>query len=425
MSVKETEYYDILGVLPNASDDEIKKAYRILALKYHPDRNPDGAEKFTQITEAYNILSDPTKKKEYDTYGKKGKQTFSFWDSEKSERGEDSIRKISVSLENLYNGKKLNVEVKRDIVCPECNGQGSAFAGAVIKCEQCKGHGSIIYLRRVGFGLVEQIQQQCSTCGGTGEIIADGLKCKTCNAKKITTESKILEAFIEKGMKDGDKIVFHGEGDQKPGVYPGDFILIIQEEKHQVFERRGVDLFMKHKMNLTDALCEFEFEVEHLDGSKILIKSAKGQVVKPGEVLGVEGKGMPYREKNYQFGNLFIKFNVKFPEKGFLNEEKMKLLGGAIKLTKSIELIHHENENENEKEKEKQIKIKKEKQNENENENENDGVEFFTATEIEEEKQENQYGNSNERFQFIYDDSNDQYGYSAEDSHPGISCGQM
>ena len=165
--------------------------------------------------------------------------------------------------------------------------------------------------------MMQQLQSVCSDCAGEGEMINESDRCKTCSGKKVTVESKILEVHVDKGMKDGERITFRGEGDQQPGVEPGDVIIVVQQKPHDVFERSGSDLYMLHKISLTEALCGFTMVLKHLDGRQLIIKNEPGEVIVPGSIKGVRSEGMPIHRNPFEKGNLYIKFDVEFPENQF------------------------------------------------------------------------------------------------------------
>jgi len=335
--VKETEYYDRLGITPDASENEIKKAYRKLALQFHPDRNkePDAAEQFKKISEAYETLIDEEKRGIYNKYGENGIKrdggfsggdaasifehffNFPFGGGARSRdrRGRDMVYRVAVDLEDLYNGKTTKMKVTRSVVCIECSGSGCKVKGAGRPCPDCEGTGVKTRIMQFAPGMYQKTQTVCPECHGERVVIKESDKCKKCKAQKVVEEQKILEVTIDKGMKDSSKIVFHGESNEEPGILPGDLIFVVKEEKHKTFARKGNDLVMEHTVPLVDALCGFEFIIEHMDGRKLLVKSKPGEIIKPGEIKEVMGEGMPIHKRPYEKGNLYIKFNVEFPDK--------------------------------------------------------------------------------------------------------------
>lgn len=229
---------------------------------------------------------------------------------------------LSVSLEDLYMGKHTKLALEKNVICSNCDGKGGK-TGATRKCGTCKGRGFKVAMRQVGMGMIQQMQVPCDDCGHTGEIAKD--RCKKCKGKKVTVEKKYIDVFIEKGMSDGQKIVQKGEGDQEPGIEPGDVILVLDQKEHAVFERKGADLLCKVKISLTEALCGFDKAiVTHLDGRGIRVKNLPGNVIKPGMVKRVSNEGMPTYKRPDNRGDLYIQFDVEFPDDGFAAVEKLK-----------------------------------------------------------------------------------------------------
>jgi len=343
--VKETAYYDILGVKPNATVDELKKAYRKLALKYHPDKNPDAdsAEKFKQISQAYDVLSDAKKRELYDQHGEKGikeggggyesHSAFDIFDMffgggrqrRAPNKGKDVYHQLAVSLDDMYNGTSRKLALQKNVVCDKCEGRGGK-QGAVQKCTTCKGSGTQVIINQFGVGMYQQIQTVCRDCDGQGERINPKDMCKTCQGHKIVKERKILEVHIDKGMEDGQKITFYGEGDQVPGLEPGDIVIVLEEKDHPVFKRREMDLFMKMDISLTEALCGFRRPIKTLDNRTIVITSHPGEVIKPADTKCVLNEGMPMYKNPYEKGRLIITFNVTFPENGDIPTHKIEEL---------------------------------------------------------------------------------------------------
>jgi len=343
--VKETEFYDRLGVSPDATNEQIKKAYRKMALKLHPDRNPGdktAEEKFKALGEAYDVLGDEKKRKLYDRYGKKGleeggyqqrsaRDIFSaffgpgmFGDDEEDSgprRGDDSVNPLNVTLEDLYNGKTSHIAITRNILCPKCHGSGTKSGKSPNKCKACNGRGIRVITTQRGF--FQQTQQTyCPECHGRGEIIDDKDKCSNCSGKQVVSDRKILELIVEPGMKDNQRITFAGESDQAPDMEPGDVIFVIRTKPHDRFKRSGNDLVMTHSISLVEALTGFEFSFQHLDKRNIVVKSAPEQVVKPGDIMSIPDMGMPVYGRPYTWGRMLVKFDVIFP---LYSEVKPKL----------------------------------------------------------------------------------------------------
>ncbi|KAM6118181.1 dnaJ homolog subfamily A member 2 [Pterocles gutturalis] len=181
-------------------------------------------------------------------------------------------------------------------------------------------------IRQLAPGMVQQMQSVCSDCNGEGEVINEKDRCKKCEGKKVIKEVKILEVHVDKGMKHGQRITFSGEADQAPGVEPGDIVLLLQEKENEVFQRDGNDLHMTHKIGLVEALCGFQFTFKHLDGRQIVVKYPPGKVIEPGCVRVVRGEGMPQYRNPFEKGDLYIKFDVQFPENNWISPEKLSEL---------------------------------------------------------------------------------------------------
>ncbi|RSH93931.1 Type I HSP40 co-chaperone [Saitozyma podzolica] len=314
--VKETEYYDLLGVNPSAGDDEIKKAYRKNALKHHPDKGGD-PELFKELTHAYEVLSDGNKRELYDAHGKAGlegggmggggmdpqdlfSQLFGggggFFGGGASRpsgprRGKDLVHRIGVSLEDLYKGKVQKLALSKSVICKTCEGRGGK-KGAVQTCTSCRGQGIKVMLRQLG-PMMQQIQQPCNECEGTGEMMNPKDRCKTCNGKKTISEKKVLEVHIDKGMRSGQQIKFAGRATRR--------------------QRKGDDLYCEADIDLLTALGGGEFAIEHLDERALHVTIVPGEVIKPGSLKVISGQGMP-SFRHHEPGDLYIRINVNFPE---------------------------------------------------------------------------------------------------------------
>lgn len=349
--VKETKFYDLLGVSPTASDAEIKKAYRKTALKFHPDKNPseEAAEKFKEATSAYEVLSDSEKRSMYDQFGQDGlngggagaggfggfggfgddifSQFFGGAGGNQRPRGpqkgKDIKHEIGVTLEELYKGKTSKLALNKQILCKTCEGRGGN-KGAVKKCTSCNGQGIKFVTRQMG-PMIQRFQAECEVCQGTGDIIDPKGRCKDCKGKKIANERKILQVNIEPGMKNGQKVVYRGEADQAPDVIPGDVIFVVNEKPHKDFKRNGDDLIYEANIDLLTAIAGGEFALEHVSGDWLKVSIVPGEVIAPNMRKIIEGKGMPI-QKYGGYGNLIINFTVKFPENHFTSEENLKKL---------------------------------------------------------------------------------------------------
>ncbi|KAI8644910.1 hypothetical protein BD408DRAFT_412696 [Parasitella parasitica] len=367
--VAESKYYDILGVDPNASEADLKKAYRKLALKYHPDKNPNAGDQFKEISHAYEVLSDPEKREMYDQYGEEGlsgqggghggmnaEDLFSqFFGGASSmggggffggmgggrrgpqgpRRGKDVMHTLKVSLEELFCGKTSKLAIIKNVLCSGCDGRGGK-EGAVKTCGSCKGQGIRLFFRQVG-PMTQQIRQHCEDCHATGEVISDKDRCKQCIGKKITSERKILEVHIDRGMAPGQTITFAGEGDQAPGITPGDIIIKIDQKDHPHFTRKGNDLVYNAKIDLLTALAGGQFPIPFLDDSILLVNVIPGEAIQPNMEKLVPHHGMPIH-RHGGHGHLLIKFTIEFPGPDWaIDEKKLKELERILPARKSTE----------------------------------------------------------------------------------------
>lgn len=225
-------------------------------------------------------------------------------------RGKDMVHHLKVKLEDLYNGKATKLAVQKNVICPSCEGRGGK-EGAVHECTACKGVGYTVSMRQMG-PMVQQVQQPCASCKGRGEIINEKDKCQQCQGNKVVRERKILELHIDKGMRNGQRITFAGEGDQMPKVEPGDIVIVLDQVPHEHFQRKGDDLVYDAQIDLLTALAGGRFAIPHLDDRVLVIDIAAGDVIRPGMVKQIPGEGMPtYRHHNK--GTLLVKFQVDFP----------------------------------------------------------------------------------------------------------------
>lgn len=340
--VKETKFYELLGVTESASDAQLKSAYKKAALKHHPDKNPNNpqaAEMFKDISTAYEVLSDPQKRTVYDQYGEKGlseqggmsgmdaTDIFSqfFGGSGMGgmggmfgmrDNGPKKARVINhvhkVSLEDIYNGKTSKLALQKTVLCSECDGIGGK-AGAVKPCTGCNGQGMKTMMRQIG-PMIQRFQTICPDCNGEGEMIRDKDRCKKCKGKKTVIERKVLHVHIEKGVQNGEKIAYPGEGDQAPGVQAGDVVFEIEEKEHERFKRRGNDLIYTAKIHLYTALVGGIFHVQHLDHQPryLAVHILPGEVIQPGAIKLIRGQGMP-EKRHHNPGDMYISFDIEFP----------------------------------------------------------------------------------------------------------------
>lgn len=340
--VKDTSFYDVLGVPPDASDSQLKSAYKKGALKFHPDKNrsPEAEHKFKEISEAYEVLSDAGKRQLYDQYGKEGLEqggmggggmaaedlfaqffggggAFGGMFGGGGMRGEPAVKKArtishvhKVSLEDIYKGKVSKLALQKSVICPKCHGIGGK-EGSVKKCPGCEGRGMKAMMRQMG-PMIQRFQTVCPDCQGEGEIIKEKDRCKQCTGKKTIVERKVLHVHVDRGVRTGTKIEFRGEGDQLPGAEPGDVVFEIEQKPHARFHRQEDDLIYNAEIDLLTALAGGKLYIEHLDERWLDVEIIPGECIAPGAIKVVRGQGMP-SFRHHDYGNLYIKFDVKFP----------------------------------------------------------------------------------------------------------------
>ncbi|TYZ64947.1 hypothetical protein PybrP1_013226 [[Pythium] brassicae (nom. inval.)] len=320
------DFYDVLGITMEATDAEIKKAYRKLSLKYHPDKNAGDAEaatQFHQVTRAYEVLSDAQKRQVYDLEGIEGLEQEekgggghhhaspfdAFFGGGGKPKGPDVAVDVTVTLEELYNGAQKQVQLSRNGICRKCRGTG-AKDGKTTTCKTCGGQGVVLVTQRMGPGFNVQMQQQCPKCGGRGKVFKT--QCPHCHGHKVVKEEKLLTAEIERGMPSTHQIVFERESEQRPGMVPGDVIFRLHQAPHARFRRADDDLHYELEISLEEALLGYRTEVLHLDARRVVL--ATTDVTKPFAVRRVAGEGMPVHNFPSQKGDLHVRHEIKFPD---------------------------------------------------------------------------------------------------------------
>ncbi|KAI5855609.1 DnaJ-domain-containing protein [Durotheca rogersii] len=345
----DVDLYELLGVDKSASADDIKKAYRKLALQHHPDKVPEDQRaeseiKFKSVKHAYEILRDEDQRARYDKFGMAAfdasrggmgeegdindilAQMFGMGmgpgaGPRKPRRGSDQESKYSVSLEDLYKGKAVKFAANKKVVCATCKGSGAKDKVKPQQCDRCKGNGVVEAYRQVGPGLVTREAAVCDRCQGSGNHYKEKDRCKKCKGKRTVPETKPLEIYIPRGSRQGERIVLEGEADQDPDQTPGNLVFVLDEEPHEVFNRIGNDLSADLDITLAEALCGFSRVVlKHLDGRGIHINHPQGKVLNPGQVLKVEGEGMPLK-KGEAKGDLYLIVKIEFPPNGWLKDD--------------------------------------------------------------------------------------------------------
>mmetsp|Transcript_14432 Transcript_14432/g.21940 ORF Transcript_14432/g.21940 Transcript_14432/m.21940 type:complete len:520 (+) Transcript_14432:149-1708(+) len=318
-------FYKILEVNRDASMAEIKKAYRKMSLKYHPDKQGGDTKKFKELNTAYGVLTD---KKQRDAYDKGGMDAVDehnqMEDSKKAlqrqmgggreKKMPTLTHKLKVTLDDIYNGKTKRIALRRTRVCSDCDGKGTIKEDAEITCMVCRGRGRVMKMRQLGRGLVQQIPAMCDACHGTGSAVAEKDKCTRCRGSGTENERKVLEINIPPGIDDDDKVILKGVADEKPGYRAGDLHVEILAEKHPKFSRFGDYLVYKKKITAREAFCGFTFPIKQLDNRTIWVKSPADKCITPGSRIYIPGEGFPLGGESYKRGDMIVQFDVEFPE---------------------------------------------------------------------------------------------------------------
>ena len=332
-------YYEILGVPKGASKEEIKKAYRKLAHKYHPDKSGGSDGKFKEISEAYSVLSDEKKRAEYDTYGRvfsggQGSESAPGWDFGgfggasnfdlndifetffgggggagygQTKRGRDISIDLEISFEESVFGVERSVLISKIAVCEKCGGNGAEPGSDLKKCSYCQGKGKVHETRKSFFGSFTSLRE-CGKCGGKGSIPSK--KCSACRGVGVMPKREEIKVEVPSGIEDGEMIKLAGMGEAAANGIPGDLYVKIHVLPHSVFRRSGRDLVMDLDIKVSDALLGAEKEIKVFDKS-IKLKIPAG--VDSGEILRAKGLGMP--QPNGTRGDLLIKIMVRTPKK--------------------------------------------------------------------------------------------------------------
>jgi molecular chaperone DnaJ len=358
------DYYDILGVSKGSTADEIKKAYRKLAIKFHPDKNPDdksAEDKFKEAAEAYEILSNPEKKQRYDQYGHAGvgsassggggyggggmnmEDIFSqfgdifgggggggspfdsFFGGQQQSRGGRRVTKgsnlrikVKLTLEEIANGAEKKIKVNKQVTCKTCDGSGAKDRNSVSTCSTCGGSGAV---RRVTNTILGQMQTSstCPTCNGSGSQITS--KCNSCHGEGTVRGEETISINIPAGVSDGMQLSMSGKGNAAPnGGVPGDLIILIEEIAHDTLKREGNNIVYDLHVSIVDAALGYSAEVPTIDG-KAKIKIEPG--TQSGKLLRLKGKGIP-EINSYQRGDQIIHVNIWTPK--VVSSEERELL---------------------------------------------------------------------------------------------------
>jgi len=348
------DYYDILGVERNASEAEVKKMYRKLAMRYHPDKNPgdkEAEQKFKEAAEAYSILSDPQKRSQYDQFGRAGIEGgdggfggFGFADFDLSDalrtfmegfgsfedffgggirrtrkpQGRDLRITLQLDLEEIATGVAKNVKIKRLELCESCNGSGAQSGTMPIRCPNCNGSGQVRQISRSLFGQFVNVGQ-CPQCGGTGEIISE--PCRKCSGEGRIRRSVELKVKVPAGVATGNYMTLRSEGNKGPrGAEPGDLIIFFEDKEHRYFTRHGADILTEVEITFSQAALGDSVELPTLTGkAKLTIPPG----IQSGQVLRMRGKGIP-ELRGSRKGDQLVSIQVKTPTS--LNSKQRALL---------------------------------------------------------------------------------------------------
>jgi len=359
------DYYEVLGVDKSASSPEIKKAYRKLAIKFHPDKNEGDASaeaKFKEATEAYEVLSDDKKKQAYDQYGFAGVDGMggpsfnanafhgfedifggggfedifgSFFGGggqrrghgRQQQRGSDLRYDMKITFHDSVFGTKKEIKYRKDVSCDACGGSGAKPGSNKKTCSTCGGQGQV--RRNSGFF---SVAQTCPTCGGAGSVIED--PCNVCHGRGIEEKAQKVNVTIPAGISHGKRIRLNQKGDSAPqGGVPGDLYVYISVESHKTFERDGNDLYCAIPVTFTQAALGSDIFVKTLDDKKIKLKISPG--TQSGKLLRIKGEGVFYLNTSRR-GDMYVKLIVDVPTK--LNSKEKKLL-------KDFAELHGEDDN--------------------------------------------------------------------------------
>ncbi len=348
------DYYEVLGVSKSASKEEIKKAYRKMALKYHPDKNPGDSkaeESFKEAAEAYEVLSNEDKRARYDRFGHSGvggaggfsggggmsmDDIFShfgdiFGDAfggfggfgggqrggRRVNRGSNLRVKVRLNLQEVAKGVEKKIKVNKYVSCNVCEGTGAENASAYSTCATCNGRGQVTRVSNTFLGQM-QTTTACPECGGDGQIITS--KCITCHGDGIVKDQEVISINIPAGVGEGMQLNVSGKGNAaRRGGINGDLLIVITEEKHPELVRDGNDLFYNLFINFPEAALGTTVEVPTVE-SKVKIKIDPG--TQPGKILRLRGKGLP-EVNGYGTGDLLVNINVWVPKKVSKEEEKV------------------------------------------------------------------------------------------------------
>ncbi|CAA7266930.1 unnamed protein product [Cyclocybe aegerita] len=310
---------------------------------------------------AYEILNDPQKRATYDAHGIDGLPggggggpgmdeffaqffggggggpTFGFdfgpdvHGGRRRGKGEDSIIPYDVTLEDLYNGKSVKMNMEKEVLCSQCKGSGARGNAKPKPCSTCDGKGWTPTKLRLPNGAYGASRAQCTDCKGAGEKLKEKERCKKCKGEKLVKEKTRQEIFIEKGMSDRQRIVLAGAGDQQPGIPAGDVVFILKAAVHDSFERSGNDLLTHVTITLSEALLGFSrIILTHLDGRGVKLSSPPGKIIKPQDSIVLRGEGMPIHKRADEKGDLYVIFDIEMPTEEWMKSIDLKALAAVL-----------------------------------------------------------------------------------------------
>ncbi len=365
------DLYEILGIEKGASKDELKRAYRKIAMKNHPDRNPDNKEaeqNFKEAAEAYSVLNDENKRAKYDQFGHAGvgmgdmggapgfdsmhfsmedifsqfgnifggrhpfEDIFGMGSGARSSRGgyrkaKDLRVSLKLDYTDILNGTEKTIKIKRNEVCKTCDGSGAKQGTLPTHCKQCNGSGQVRQVRQSFLGQ-SVVVTNCPICQGTGEFIEN--PCSSCHGSGIKRETVSIKVKVPKGVENGNYMTLNGQGNKGgKGIHPGDLLVFFEEKSHEYFVRNGTDIILEAHISVAQAVLGDSITVPTIDG-KASLKIPKG--IQSGQVLRMRGKGLPRLRSNFR-GDQLIRIIVSIPTS--LSKQEKKLYNELEKITGS------------------------------------------------------------------------------------------
>jgi molecular chaperone DnaJ len=342
------DYYEILSVSRSATDDDIKKAYRRLALQYHPDRNsaPEATERFKEATEAYQVLSDAEKRSQYDRYGHSafersggvGSVDFSnfvglsiedlfesFFGTpgqrgarQRVQRGQDLRYDLHLTLEEAVFGTSKEITLTKHATCTRCTGSGMEPGSARTKCPRCEGSGEIRRMQQSIFGQFVNVTL-CDRCNGEGQIISD--PCNDCQGRGVVRAKTTVAVDVPQGADEGIQLRLNGQGEPAPrGGVPGHLYVVLHVQPHRFFKRQGNDLLLEMPINVAQAALGDEISIPTLDNKEVGLKVPAG--TQSGRIIRIRGEGVPFLREHGR-GDLQVHVRVRTPTE--LNHEQKEL----------------------------------------------------------------------------------------------------